>query len=224
MGRAKPLKGQAYADRLDRCIQRREAGWTVRSIAEAEGVHRNTIDSMFRREGVSIKVTKECELVECSTTFTTSLRAKRFCCIEHNKRHDARCREGKTAVVRHCRLPDCSVEVVAMIGDGVNQRKFCSKQHLMQFYSRLRIGYYDKLIERTECFACDYWGPGLHEHHIEFKSMGGSDHPSNLMFLCPSCHTLLRAGLLDIDETGVRDLRESARDDVLSRLEEWDEL
>lgn len=35
----------------------------------------------------------------------------------------------------------------------------------------------------------------LHVHHIQFRSQGGSDAPSNLTTLCETCHTNLHAGV-----------------------------
>jgi len=42
--------------------------------------------------------------------------------------------------------------------------------------------------ERGEC--CELCGAKgqLHAHHIQPKSEGGSDEPSNLQMLCPECH------------------------------------
>jgi hypothetical protein len=34
----------------------------------------------------------------------------------------------------------------------------------------------------------------LHEHHVKFRSAGGSDELSNLVTLCMPCHAMLHAG------------------------------
>lgn len=219
--RAKPVRGTAYTDRLQRAVQRRESGWTLEQIAEAEGVHRNTIDSMLSRNSARVKFKKVCALLECGQEFETGLLCQLYCCREHGRLGDSRQRDGRVAAYRHCRLPGCREKVVVFDG-GSDQRKFCSKKHLSLFYSRTSIGFYDKLINRTKCSTCDYWGPGLHEHHIQFKSKGGSNDQTNLMLLCPSCHTLLHAGLLRLDGTGTVDLREEIRDAAIERLAEWE--
>jgi hypothetical protein len=38
----------------------------------------------------------------------------------------------------------------------------------------------------------------LHVHHIQFRSQGGSDAPSNLITLCETCHADLHAGKFDL--------------------------
>lgn len=37
------------------------------------------------------------------------------------------------------------------------------------------------------CFDCEM-RPGVHVHHIRFRSQGGSDTPDNLVWLCRPCH------------------------------------
>jgi HNH endonuclease len=38
----------------------------------------------------------------------------------------------------------------------------------------------------------------LEIHHIEFVSAGGSNDPSNLLVLCPNCHSLHHTGIISI--------------------------
>lgn len=38
----------------------------------------------------------------------------------------------------------------------------------------------------------------LHVHHIRFRSQGGTDHPSNLICLCETCHADLHAGKFEL--------------------------
>src|SRR4051794_10383924 len=40
--------------------------------------------------------------------------------------------------------------------------------------------------------------PRLHVHHIQFRSNGGTDTPSNLLTLCETCHNDLHAGLFGL--------------------------
>lgn len=53
----------------------------------------------------------------------------------------------------------------------------------------------DEVRERDgdECAKCS-WEYDLSLHHIVPKSHGGSDHLSNLAFLCPDCHLEAHAG------------------------------
>lgn len=38
------------------------------------------------------------------------------------------------------------------------------------------------------CRCCQAKGPGLHHHHLKFRSTGGQDTEANLYLLCPTCH------------------------------------
>jgi hypothetical protein len=53
----------------------------------------------------------------------------------------------------------------------------------------------------------------LHVHHVEFRSLGGSDHPDNLIPLCPTCHTMLhdarRAGADFLSDDQLRECWEA---------------
>lgn len=55
-------------------------------------------------------------------------------------------------------------------------------------------------------------------------SEGGSDHPSNLVWLCGNCHTLVHCGLATIDHRRkFTDLREQVRAKEIARRKEWGE-
>ena len=61
-------------------------------------------------------------------------------------------------------------------------------------------------------------------HHIKPRIEGGSDHPSNLVTLCPNCHALIHAGLASINHRRVfTDLREARRAEAIDWAEEWGE-
>lgn len=38
------------------------------------------------------------------------------------------------------------------------------------------------------CIKCHRRGPGLHVHHIRYRSRGGTNRPENLATVCKSCH------------------------------------
>lgn len=222
MGRAKPLTGAAAKARLDRSIAAWNDGATLKEIAEREGVHRNTIQSMFARHGFNTKVSRVCALVECSVEFTTSLRTQKYCSPSHSKRGDQRSQTGRTATYMPCRLPGCNKRVITM--EETTSNRFCSVVHTRRYHSRLSVDYYNKLINKTECSACGWWGPGLQQHHIKPKAHGGSDHPSNLCWLCPNCHTLVHSGLGTINhKREFDDLREIRRAEAISRASDWNQ-
>lgn len=53
------------------------------------------------------------------------------------------------------------------------------------------------LSELQYCSRCGECGAaGLHGHHMEGVAGGGSDHPINIVLLCPTCHDLAPNGLL----------------------------
>ena len=43
------------------------------------------------------------------------------------------------------------------------------------------------------CSLCGNFSPTIHIHHKIPRSAGGNDNPSNLISLCPSCHSLVHA-------------------------------
>lgn len=48
------------------------------------------------------------------------------------------------------------------------------------------------------CEICGYSG-FLEKHHIQSKSLGGSNKKSNLLNICPNCHTEIHRGELIIE-------------------------
>lgn len=50
-----------------------------------------------------------------------------------------------------------------------------------------------------ECTICKWCVDGVNGdiHHIIPKSEGGSDDMSNLTYVCPNCHRMLHAGVIE---------------------------
>ena len=49
-----------------------------------------------------------------------------------------------------------------------------------------------------KCSICDYRGH-TEDHHIQSKSLGGSNKKSNRIHLCPNCHSEVHRGLIVIE-------------------------
>ena len=47
--------------------------------------------------------------------------------------------------------------------------------------------------DQYRCQVCQRGGPGLHVHHIVYRSRGGTNAMSNLITLCPTCHRSVHA-------------------------------
>jgi HNH endonuclease. len=62
----------------------------------------------------------------------------------------------------------------------------------------------------------------LHVHHIQFRSKGGTDAPSNLITLCESCHADLHAGKFELKVKKSRTKHATEIGIIKSRLkQEW---
>jgi hypothetical protein len=57
----------------------------------------------------------------------------------------------------------------------------------------------------NQCCNCD--SNGMIKHHIVPASLGGTDRPSNIVYVCEACHSLIHPGL----KTGLAQLRSVAR-------------
>ena len=44
--------------------------------------------------------------------------------------------------------------------------------------------------------------PFLDEHHLIARSAGGTDHPDNMVKVCPNCHRLLHFSLWQLTSKG----------------------
>ena len=217
--------GTALQERLARVEKRLSEGWTYAAIAEAEGVTPGAIREAFRRHrGGSYVFHKTCALAECAVEFTTTYPQKLYCCPLHSKRGNERTRVGKVTEYRPCRLPECDESVLCVNTESPTSRRYCSGAHGDRHLARVSSGYYDRLVERTSCRVCGWWGPGVEQHHIKPKSEGGSDHPNNLVWLCANCHRLVHGALGRIDHRRrFTDLREDMRERELARRKVWGE-
>lgn len=53
---------------------------------------------------------------------------------------------------------------------------------------------------KTKCNICQEEETSvLDEHHIQSKSLGGSNHPSNKTYICTKCHRFVHHGLLILE-------------------------
>ena len=53
--------------------------------------------------------------------------------------------------------------------------------------------------DRHLCRNCRAKGPGLHHHHLRFRSVGGQDTTANLLLLCGRCHADVHGYRMTID-------------------------
>jgi hypothetical protein len=70
-------------------------------------------------------------------------------------------------------------------------------------------------VNTFNCTICRETFPAdvhMHEHHIVPRSVGGTDHPSNIAFLCPGCHDALHRVAYKLVS---KDVRVSEIDDFL---------
>jgi 5-methylcytosine-specific restriction endonuclease McrA len=72
------------------------------------------------------------------------------------------------------------------------------KQTKAERLARQRIVY--RLVSKRDkvCRCCKASGPGLHHHHLKFRSAGGQDTEANLFLACPICHADLHAYRLTV--------------------------
>lgn len=216
----------SYCDRILRTAMKlRAKGWTFRRIGESLSppIRQNTLIEMFRRRGLSVTLPeRECALFECAVVFVPHSMRKKFCSRKHAKRGCERERLGKTPAYLPCRLPECDVTVLTVDRVGRTGRRYCSKKHNARHLGRLASGFYDKLVNRTRCAGCGWWGPGIEQHHIRPKSKGGSNHRQNLAWVCGNCHIMIHAGLAYFDHRRkFIDLREDMRSRELARRKLW---
>lgn len=210
-----------YRERWARAFEMRGAGAPVREIAAKLEV---TVQAVYyiwsKREPEPY--TKICALLECDVEFTTRFSTQLYCCHVHSKRGSERSRLGKNVGWMSCRLPECE-KVILRVGNGVTAKRFCCKTHTSRHLNRIEIGYYGRLIERTSCFVCGFWGPGLDRHHLIRRTDGGSDDPSNLVWLCSNHHRMLHSNLAHFEDgLFVDDREEMLASELLSR-EDWGE-
>ena len=225
MPRATPKE---LAARLERAVGHRRQGMTCGQIGALEGVTARAIQEMLRRAKRNKVFSRVCALVECDVEFDTQHAHRSYCCRKHSKRGSRRQGTGLVAEYRKCRLPGCDEDVLAVgsaSGDvGVTTRHFCCRTHGDRHYNRIENGYYEKLVNRTACRVCGWWGPGIERHHIKPKHEGGSDHPNNLAWLCQNCHVLLHSGLATFNHRReFVDLREEVRASEIERRKMWGE-
>jgi len=50
-----------------------------------------------------------------------------------------------------------------------------------------------------KCEICENCFVSIDKHHIQSKSKGGSDRPSNIAHICPNHHRMVHLGLLIIE-------------------------
>lgn len=163
-----------------------------------------------------------CALAECDVVFKPTRRGQKYCCYLHSKRGGERSRLGKEPAYLPCRLPECDEMVLCVDPSTQGSKRFCCRTHGSRHGARERSGYYDRLVSRTTCHVCGFWGPGLERHHIKPREQGGSDHPSNLVWLCWNHHRLVHAGLATINHRReFVDLRELVRERELEMRQTW---
>lgn len=70
--------------------------------------------------------------------------------------------------------------------------------------ARRRIVY--RIVSKRDkvCRCCQAKGPGLHHHHLKFRSKGGQDTEANVYLLCPICHADVHAYRLTVDGDDAR--------------------
>ena len=68
-----------------------------------------------------------------------------------------------------------------------------------------------RIIDRLDlgCSNCGWNEAKCDIHHILPKAKGGSDHPTNLTYICPNCHRLAHTGKLKNFVSIVEHVRES---------------
>jgi len=53
--------------------------------------------------------------------------------------------------------------------------------------------------DKHQCRACHRKGPGLHHHHLRFRSRAHDETERNVLLLCPICHADLHGYRLFIE-------------------------
>jgi len=52
---------------------------------------------------------------------------------------------------------------------------------------------------KEKCEICKHKFESLDKHHIQSKSYGGTNHKSNIAYICPNCHRLTHKGKIIIE-------------------------
>jgi len=174
---------------------------------------------VLRKHGVGLE-TRECALLECNVTFSTRIKHKKYCCAKHSKRGGERERLDLRVELKPCRYVTCEMQV-ASVGASAGARKFCCSAHSGTHDSRTRSGFYERLLGRTGCSVCGWWGAGVDVHHIVPRHKGGGDEPENLIRLCANHHRLIHMNLARVVDGEYEDLREEVRAMELLKREDW---
>jgi hypothetical protein len=213
---------KGYRARWARAVEMKAEGHTAREVAAELGITPAAVYYIWNKHDPE-PYEKVCALPECDVVFKTKMSLQLYCCHTHSKRGVERNRKGREARYMPCRLAECDEEVFCPAIRQPKTRRFCSRAHASKFSDRGLRTFYEKLVEKTACVVCGWWGPGIDQHHIVHQADGGGDDDANLMWLCSNHHRLLHSGLATFDGETYTDCRDYVRECELEKREAWGE-
>ena len=100
-------------------------------------------------------------------------------------------------------INDLNISCEHLLERTLNRRKYCSYDCYDKYHSKLAKERRINKLSTLECTICHYHDePRILEiHHILERCNGGTDDVSNLIVLCPNCHSLVHHGFLKIEKS-----------------------